>query len=77
MASPRRRRKRQSINQLGASVSFSKPKNTALNSDPISGFLRHVIKGCVPNISKKIATLLQIPSTLINEEASDIETSAT
>lgn len=75
--SPRTRRKRKSVNQLGASVYFSKPRNDALNSDPISGFLRHVVKGCVPNISKEIATLLQITSTLVTEETSAFETSAT
>lgn len=51
-------------------------KNNTLNSDPTSGFLRHVVKGCVPNISKEIATLLQITSNLIAKETSDVESSA-
>jgi hypothetical protein len=75
--SPRTRRKRQTVNQLGASVYFSKQKNNVLNSDPTSEFLRHVVKGCVPNISKEFATLLQITSTLIAEEISAVESSAT
>jgi hypothetical protein len=75
--SPQTRRKRQTVNQLVASVYFSKLKNNALNSDPTSGFLRHVVKGCVPNISKEIVTLLQITSTLTAEEISAVESSAT
>ena len=61
------------FNQQGASVYFTKQKKTMHKIPiPFMDFLRHVVKGCVPNISKEIATLLQNTSTLITEETSAV-----